>query len=115
MYILFFTSSATEAKDAFQIANASFQIHCGQTKTASVNGHEKASNVFPVLLAPADPKASDEDSSTSADEEDEKQTIPADSAPVQIYDDDINIRLLVCSEASRPVCLLNLRPLDVLT
>ncbi|XP_024396265.1 AT-rich interactive domain-containing protein 4 isoform X1 [Physcomitrium patens] len=95
-------SSATEAKDAFQIANASFQIHCGQTKTASVNGHEKASNVLPVLLAPADPKASDEDSSTSADEEDEKQTIPADSAPVQIYDDDINIRLLVCSEASRP-------------
>lgn len=95
-------SSATEAKDAFQIANASFQIHCGQTKTASVNGHEKTSNVVPVLLAPPESKSSDRGSSDSEGEEDGKEAAPSDSAPVQVYDDDINIRLLVCSEASRP-------------
>lgn len=99
-------SFATEAKDAFQIANASFQIHCGQTKTTSVNGHEKASNVVPMLLAPPESKASDEGSSDEEDAAEEgKEAVPSDSAPVQIYDDDVNIRLLVCSEASRPVCL----------
>lgn len=107
--LCFFNSSETEAKDAFQIANASFQIHCGQMKTASVNGHEKASNVMPVLLAPPESKSSDEGSSDSDGEKDGKEAAPSDHAPVQMYDDDIKIRLLVCSEASRPVypsCLL---------
>lgn len=90
-------SFATEAKDAFQIANASFQIHCGQNKTTSLNGHEKASNVVPMWLGPSDERSPDDD-----DAREGKDAVPSDSAPVQLYDDEINIRLLVCSEASRP-------------
>jgi hypothetical protein len=61
--------------------------------------------VLPMLLAPPESKALDEGSSDGEDAGVEgKEAVPSDSAPVQIYDDDLNIRLLVCSEASRPVC-----------
>jgi len=58
-----------------------------------------------MLLAPPELKASDEELSDGEDAGEEgKEAVPSDSAPVQVYDDDVNIRLLVCSEASRPVC-----------
>ena len=98
----FCNSPATEPRDAFQIAYASVQIHCGQTKTASTNGHQKAANAVPILLGV--PLKSPEETADSAGEEDGLKTVSTpDVAPVQIYDDEIHIRLLVCSEASRLV------------
>lgn len=99
----FCNSSATGPRDAFQIAYASFQIHCGQTKTASANGHQKAANVVPILLAVPFLKSSEETADSAGEEDGIKTVTTSDVAPVQIYDDEIHIRLLVCSEASRPV------------
>lgn len=99
----FCNSPATEPRDAFQIAYASFQIHCGQTKTASTNGHQKAANAVPVLLAVPFLKSSEETADSAGEEDGLKTVSTPDIAPVQIYDDEIHIRLLVCSEASRLV------------
>ena len=78
-------------------------MHCGQTKSASINGHEKAASVVPMLLAIPSSKSSDDESDESSGEENGNEPTSSEVAPVQIYDDDINIRLLVCCEASRPV------------
>lgn len=99
----FFHSSATGPEDAYQIANASFQMHCGQTKTASVNGHENVASVVPMLIAVPPSKSSDEQTAESSGDDDGNETKPSEVAPVKIYDEETNIRLLVCSEASRPV------------
>ena len=99
----FCNSPATEPRDAFQIAYASFQIHCGQTKTVSTNGHQKAANVVPILLAVPSLKSSEETADSAGEEDGLKTVTTPDVAPVQIYDDEIQIRLLVCSEANRLV------------
>lgn len=101
-------SCATGAKDAFQIASASFQMHCGQTKSASVNGLEKTISVIPVLLEVPLSKVSEDRMSDSSGEENGNEPISSDTAPVQIYDENHSIRLLVCCEASRPVCFKTL-------
>lgn len=54
--------------------------------------------MVPMWLGPSDERSSDDE-----DAREGKDAVPSDSAPVQLYDDDTNIRLLVCSEASRPV------------
>lgn len=78
-------------------------MHCGQTKSASTNDFEKAASVVPMLLAVPVSKSSEEGSAESSDEENGNEPTTSEVAPVQIYDEDINIRLLVCCEASRPV------------
>ncbi|KAG0576309.1 hypothetical protein KC19_5G070800 [Ceratodon purpureus] len=95
-------SSATGGRDAFQIASASFLMHCGQTKSASINDHEKSASVAPMLLAVPVAKSSEDGSDDSSGEENGNEPTTSEVAPVQIYDEDINIRLLVCCEASRP-------------
>jgi hypothetical protein len=103
---LVLNSSATGARDAFQIASASFLMHCGQTKSASENGLEKAASVVPVILAVSLSRSSEEHAADSSGEENGNEPTSSDFAPVQIYDEDINIRLLVCCEASGLVCFI---------
>jgi len=78
-------------------------MHCGQTKSASVNDLEKAASVVPMLLAVPFSKSSEDPTADSSGEENGNEPTTSEVAPVQIYDEDINIRLLVCCEASRPV------------
>lgn len=78
-------------------------MHCGQTKSASINDLEKAASVVPMLLAVPLSKDLEDGSDEPSGEENENEPTTSEVAPVQIYDDDINVRLLVCCEASRPV------------
>jgi hypothetical protein len=87
-------SSATGGQDAFQIASASFLMHCGQTKSCDAS-------VVPMLLAVPSSKSSEESITDSSGGE-ENGNKPTTTSDVMIYDEDINIRLLVCCEASKP-------------
>ncbi|CAM6048469.1 unnamed protein product [Sphagnum compactum] len=83
-------SSATGPWDAFQIANASFQIHCAQLNAAREKSHENLAHAEPILLGAPSSKTMDE------------QEVEHTETSVQVYDDMTDVRFLVCSEATYP-------------
>jgi hypothetical protein len=84
------SSSATGPWDAFQIANASFQIHCAQLNAAREKSHENLAHAEPILLGAPSSKTMDE------------QEVEHTETSVQVYDDMTDVRFLVCSEATYP-------------
>ena len=63
--------------------------------------------MVPVILAVPLSRSSEEHAADSSGEENGNEPTSSDFAPVQIYDEDINIRLLVCCEASGLVCFID--------
>jgi hypothetical protein len=87
---------ATGPWDAFQIASASFQIHCAQLNAAREKSHENLAHAEPILLGTPSSKTMDE------------QEVEHTETSVQVYDDMTDVRFLVCSEATYPVRFLSL-------
>ncbi|XP_031092123.1 AT-rich interactive domain-containing protein 4-like [Ipomoea triloba] len=98
-------SSSCVTWDAFQLAQASFRLYCVQNNLVSSDNSRKVeAKIGPQLLGdppkidapPPEPVAGDDEESPSDD-------LPA----INIYDDDTNIRFLICGlPCSLDTCLL---------
>jgi hypothetical protein len=79
-------SSVSHTWDAFQLAHASFRLHCVR------NNHVQSVKLGPRLLGDA-PKINISPPETEmVDEEGSSEVTPA----IKIYDEEINIKLLLC-------------------
>ncbi|KAG2643619.1 AT-rich interactive domain-containing protein 4-like [Panicum virgatum] len=90
-------SSVSHTWDAFQLAHASFRLHCVR------NNHVQSVKLGPRLLGDA-PKINISPPETEmVDEEGSSEVTPA----IKIYDEEINIKLLLCGvPCSLDPCLL---------
>ncbi|KAL3839867.1 hypothetical protein ACJIZ3_024458 [Penstemon smallii] len=93
-------SSPCHTWDAFQLAHASFRLHCVRDSNQIDNGE-----LGPSIIGDP-PKISVDvpDTGPLDDEEGSSDSLPA----IKIYDDDVNTRFLVCGVASSlDACLLS--------
>ncbi|KAL6661323.1 hypothetical protein ACP70R_000707 [Stipagrostis hirtigluma subsp. patula] len=90
-------SSRSHIWDAFQLAHASFRLHCVR------NNHVQSVKLGPRLLGDA-PKINIIPPENEMDEEEDcSEAFPA----IRIYDEDVNIRILVCGvTCTLDACLL---------
>lgn len=95
-------SSSTHTWDAFQLAQASFRLHCVRNNhVLSANSHKVSGKLGPRLLGdPAIIDVPPPEVDAVEDEEGSLGTLPA----IKIYDDDVGIRFLVCGEPCTLVC-----------
>lgn len=89
-------STSSNTWDAFQLALASFRMYCVQNHVSPSNSMESRSKVGPQMFG--DPPIIDFESGM-----DEEENSPETSA-LKIYDDDVNMRFLVCGVPSMLVC-----------
>ncbi|KAK7304028.1 hypothetical protein RJT34_15021 [Clitoria ternatea] len=95
-------STSSHTWDAFQLALASFRLYCIQNNVLPANSHKSASKLGPQILG--DPP--NIDVSPCADMEEEEDS-PETISSVKIYDDDVNMRFLVCGgPCTLDACLL---------
>ncbi|KAK9282431.1 hypothetical protein L1049_005348 [Liquidambar formosana] len=97
-------SSSAHTWDAFQLAHASFRLHCVQNSALLFNSHKVSGEMGPYLLgAPPKINVTPTEINTGEDEESPPGTLPS----VQIYDDEVSMRFLVCGvECTLDACLL---------
>ncbi|KAL2243157.1 AT-rich interactive domain-containing protein 4 [Sesamum indicum] len=99
-------SSSCHTWDAFQLANASFRLHCLRNNVVLPDGKKVNDESGPNLLGES-PKINidiPEMEDPGDDEESSSGSLPA----IKIYDDDVNMRFLVCGETSSlDACLLS--------
>ncbi|KAJ7524785.1 hypothetical protein O6H91_17G021500 [Diphasiastrum complanatum] len=90
--------------EAFQLAKASFQMHCSQLRFGGgTNGQQHFNPVQPVILGNRQ-ELSDPPKMDSTSEEGS----PSTGYPIiQIFNDEVELRLLVCAEA----CTSDMKPL----
>ncbi|KAG6554644.1 hypothetical protein Mapa_003662 [Marchantia paleacea] len=91
-------SSAAGGYDAYHLAKACFQVFCCQSK---LDGQQVVKNGWPQLLGDAPPKVELPPPEVSSDGGGSKASEAAMSA-IQIFDDEIEVRLLICTEISKP-------------
>uniref|UniRef100_A0A0D9XE15 ARID domain-containing protein n=1 Tax=Leersia perrieri TaxID=77586 RepID=A0A0D9XE15_9ORYZ len=90
-------SSVSHTWDAFQLAHASFRLYCVR------NNHVQSVKLGPRLLGDAPKINITPPEIEMADEEGSSEVFPA----IKIYDDDINMKFLLCGVPSTPdPCLL---------
>ncbi|KAI3935868.1 hypothetical protein MKW92_053226 [Papaver armeniacum] len=92
-------SSCSHTWDAFQLAHASFRLYCGRNnQVLPANNQNNSGKLGPRLLG---------DPPRSLEEEDEERE-GEDSLPaIKIYDDEVNVRFLVCGlPCTLDACLL---------
>ncbi|KAJ4801791.1 AT-rich interactive domain-containing protein 4 [Rhynchospora pubera] len=92
-------SSLSHTWDAFQLANASFRLYCTKSNRTSreTDGQRVHIRLGPRLLgvAPKIPISTPETSKAEAEEEEEQDS--SETSPViKIYEEDVDIRLLIC-------------------
>ncbi|KAK1307671.1 AT-rich interactive domain-containing protein 4 [Acorus calamus] len=99
-------SSCSHTWDAFQLANASFRLYCVRNNYVCPVNSEKSSNKLgPHLLGEA-PKINVILPEKDMGEEDDEGS-PANLSAIKIYDDDINMKFLVCGvPCTLDACLL---------
>ncbi|KAK1434260.1 hypothetical protein QVD17_11180 [Tagetes erecta] len=88
-------SSSSHTWDAFQLAHSSFRLYCLRNNLVlpSNNSHI----VGPSLLG--DPPKINVPLPEAAGQDDEEEKYPEDLPAIKIYDDDVNVRLLICGSA----------------
>lgn len=79
-------SSVSHTWDAFQLAHASFRLHCVR------NNHVQSVKLGPRLLGDAPKINISAPETETVDEEGSSEVTPA----IKIYDEEINIKLLLC-------------------
>ncbi|KAI4379593.1 hypothetical protein MLD38_005871 [Melastoma candidum] len=91
-------SSCSHIWDAFQVAYASYRLYCEQSLNNSTRQMEQATDKLGPDLLGEPPKIDIAMPEVNAQEDvDSTETLPE----IQIYDDDVNIRLLVCGVPSK--------------
>ncbi|KAL2643998.1 hypothetical protein R1flu_011585 [Riccia fluitans] len=91
-------SSAAGGYDAYHLAKACIQVFCCQSK---LDGQQVVKNGWPQLLGDAPPKVELPPTEASSDGEGTKAAEAAMSA-IQIFDDEVEVRLLICTELTKP-------------
>ncbi|KAA8540205.1 hypothetical protein F0562_024232 [Nyssa sinensis] len=98
-------SSASHTWDAFQLAHASFRLYCVQNNLVLPANSQKADGKLGPRLLGDPPKINVAPPEISAGdgEDSSSDTLPA----IKIYDDDVNMRFLVCGvTCTLDACLL---------
>ncbi|CAL1390133.1 unnamed protein product [Linum trigynum] len=86
-------SSCSHTCDAFQLAHASFRLYCSQDSNGIPSNNQKSCSKSGPCLLGEPPKIDITPAETdAADEEGSPENLPA----IKIYDDDVNLRFLVC-------------------
>ncbi|KAI3759807.1 hypothetical protein L6452_07877 [Arctium lappa] len=90
-------SSSSHTWDAFQLAHSSYRLYCVRnTHGLHGNSDEDNSKLGPCLLG--DPPKINVPPPDAGGEDDEEK-YPEDLPAIKIYDDDVNVRFLVCGSA----------------
>nr|XP_043617569.1 AT-rich interactive domain-containing protein 4 [Erigeron canadensis] len=89
-------SSSSHTWDAFQLAHSSYRLYC--VRNNLVLAEKDNSKLGPYLLGNP-PKINVPP--PEADGEDDEEKYPEDLPAIKIYDDDVNVRFLVCGSACR--------------
>ncbi|KAK1263395.1 AT-rich interactive domain-containing protein 4 [Acorus gramineus] len=98
-------SSCSHMWDAFQLASASFRLYCVQNNYV-VDSQNATGKLGPHLLGEA-PKISMVLPEKDMDEEEDDESSPANLPAIKIYDDDMNMKFLVCGvPCTLDACLL---------
>ncbi|CAL0327855.1 unnamed protein product [Lupinus luteus] len=86
-------STSSHTWDAFQLALASFRLYCVQNNVLPSNGQKSDAEFGPQILG--DPPNIDI-SPCEADMKEEDESSPGTISSIKIYDDDVNMNVLVC-------------------
>ncbi|WVZ19108.1 hypothetical protein V8G54_006430 [Vigna mungo] len=98
-------STSSHTWDAFQLALASFRLYCIQNNVLPSNSHKGAGKFGPQIFG-VPPNIDTSQSVADMKEEEEESSTETISA-VKIYDDDVNMRFLVCGvPCTLDACLL---------
>ncbi|XP_028180743.1 AT-rich interactive domain-containing protein 4-like isoform X2 [Glycine soja] len=99
-----FSVAQSHTWDAFQLALASFRLYCIHNNVLPSNCHKGAGKLGPQILGvPPNIDVSPCVADMKEEEEDSPETISA----VKIYDDDVNMRFLICGvPCTLDACLL---------
>ncbi|OIV97332.1 hypothetical protein TanjilG_07084 [Lupinus angustifolius] len=97
-------STSSHTWDAFQLALASFKLYCVQNNVLPSNSQKSGDKLEPQILG--DPPSIDI-SPSEADMKEEEEGLPETISSVKIYDDNVNMRFLVCGvPCTSDACLL---------
>ncbi|XP_047337676.1 AT-rich interactive domain-containing protein 4-like [Impatiens glandulifera] len=91
-------SSSSHTWDAFHVAEASFRLYCAKNSLVLPFNNQKAEGKLGPSLLGEPPKI--DVPLPEIGEEDEEEGSSDDHLAIKIYDDHVNIRLLVCGEPS---------------
>lgn len=94
MVDIMFCSTSSHTWDAFQLALASFRLYCIQNNVLPSNSHKGAGKFGPQIFGV--PPNIDTSPSVADMKEEEEENSPETISAVKIYDDDVNMRFLVC-------------------
>ncbi|KAL3632102.1 AT-rich interactive domain-containing protein 4 [Castilleja foliolosa] len=99
-------SSSCHAWDAFQLAEASYKLHCLRN---NIGDYRKINDEFvPNLLGESPTITVDVPMIEMEDLVDDEESSSGSLPAIKIYDDDVNMRFLVCGVASQlDACLLS--------
>ncbi|KOM39988.1 hypothetical protein LR48_Vigan04g018600 [Vigna angularis] len=98
-------STSSHTWDAFQLALASFRLYCIQNNVLPSNSHKGAGKFGPQIFGV--PPNIDTSQSVADMKEEEEESSPETISAVKIYDDDVNMRFLVCGvPCTLDACLL---------
>lgn len=98
-------SSSTHTWDAFHLAHASFELYCVQNnQVLPTDSNDADSDMGPHLLGDClkihiDPPEMGEEEEDDDDDESSSGSLPS----IQIHDDEVNLRFLICGEPSTVV------------
>ncbi|MFS7974657.1 putative chromatin regulator PHD family [Helianthus anomalus] len=90
-------SSSSHTWDAFQLAHSSFRLYCVRNNLVLPNNSEKDDNTLGPCLLGDPPKINVPPAEAGGEDDEEKY--PEDLPAIKIYDDDVNVRFLVCGSA----------------
>ncbi|KAI3786229.1 hypothetical protein L1987_45364 [Smallanthus sonchifolius] len=91
-------SSSSHTWDAFQLAHSSFRLYCVRNNLVLPNNSQKDNNNLGPCLLGDPPKINVPPPEAGGEDDEEKY--PEDLPAIKIYDDDVNVRFLVCGSAS---------------
>ncbi|KAF1870495.1 hypothetical protein Lal_00003701 [Lupinus albus] len=87
-------STSSHTWDAFQLALASFKLYCVQNNVLPSNSEKSGGKLEPQILG--DPPNIDISPCEADMKEEEEEGSPETISSVKIYDDNVNMRFLVC-------------------
>ncbi|ESW10605.1 hypothetical protein PHAVU_009G223200 [Phaseolus vulgaris] len=98
-------STSSHTWDAFQLALASFRLYCIQNNVLPSNSQKGVGKLGPQILGV--PPSIDTSPCVADMKEEEEESSPETISAVKIYDEDVNMRFLVCGvPCTLDACLL---------
>ncbi|KAI3684122.1 hypothetical protein L6452_33341 [Arctium lappa] len=92
-------SSSSHTWDAFQLAHSSFRLYCVRNNlVTSCSSHKGDNKLGPCLLG--DPPKINVPPPAASGEDEDDESYPEDLPAIHIFDDDVNLRFLVCGSPS---------------